>query len=515
MKPFPLETFRDAFSPHFAGSDMDVMFSDMIEVMAGNGDPWEKVHKLRLRFYEFDEEEFDFEDWLINAGYFFLVLKAEIMNDTSADTIARLASWFQEILQGAREDLMEDEIPYLLSFDVMAELLKLHPAASPDGLDAGMEAALDTFLVARQSELLDYQPYTREKAIALVAPALLDAIKVFPGSSGFFLRWIGLLLDMLIVDRVQADEVTGMCVRTLAFRDYQTAATGEQFAWALDRLGSIFDPFVKLTSAVNLAKGHQLRGDQERGLALLKEGFTASFSLPPPKKQVHVSFVMRGLIECLARKTPLFKDVRVAFDEHVANAIATIDELNEQLAKSEDPDADLDGIMESMEMAFVIVSGALDNLGIAGLHAADELAIKQVDKILDEVQEANLSINFKSKNALYLGTMRGPAAARAVHGILEFIVDVLERDVEAIYLDDLYDFYIEHSKNCLELALLHGSDEPLVHLERVFSLVKDKKQLGEDDLDMLRYQTLAAMNHVLSVAWSKHHGVPLLQGYST
>nr|MDO8087216.1 hypothetical protein [Candidatus Sigynarchaeum springense] len=506
---------REKFFKHFQGSDLFDLFDNMCDIVEGTFDPWEKVNALKLRFYDFDEEEYDFDGWLINAGQFILAVKAHVMLHKMASTeeVDRLCKWFQDTLDSIKNDFLPEERQYYYSFSILAEFLKFYVKKEVTGLHTG---EIDGYMEVKLHEVGIEDPNTKHEAIALVVPYILDAMKIHQDASAILLHVLDQWIDALSNDKARLDDVLGLCIRTLAFSDYATASRDDQFKWALTRSSRVADPFTDLTSSIHLAIGFALRGEKEKADTMLATALAKSGSLVSPKKEVHLGFLMRGCIEAGIFSGSTFDSVAKAFQELVDNTIEKIQVLNAELGQLNDQDEQDQTVIEEkiheMESVFVIFSGILDNLAMAGLHSRDPAVLEKVEALIGRIQEVNIVINFNSKLATYYNEI-GDATGKA-RALVSGVVGIIDKEIENIVLEDFYDFFIEFSRDVLDIAR-HEQDAWYVEqVETVFSLAKLRKNLDDDDLETMQYQVLSAMNSMLSAMWNDHFGTSLLQGFS-
>jgi hypothetical protein len=163
MVHFPIEIFQATFRPHYEGTELEELFDDMCELIGGIKDPWKVLNKLNLRFYEFDAEEFELDDWLINAGLVVLVIKSRIMSEENVlpAEIHRLCEWFQENLLSSKSDLLDDEIHYFYSFYILSEFLKLYVEES---IDEARVEELKAFIRENFDEIMQLPSFVKVKA---------------------------------------------------------------------------------------------------------------------------------------------------------------------------------------------------------------------------------------------------------------------------------------------------------------------------------------------------------------
>jgi hypothetical protein len=166
-----------------------------------------------------------------------------------------------------------------------------------------------------------------------------------------------------------------------------------------------------------------------------------------------------------------------------------------------------------METVFIIFSGVLDNLAMAGVHSKNASFLGKVEELIEQVQEINIVITFSSKLASYYREI-GDATGKA-RSLVSGIVDIMEKEVEHVFLEDLFAFFLEFSGTALDLAYHEQDPWYVERLEAVFATIKVRKNLEEDDLETLLYQVLSAMNSLLSAMWNDHFGKSLLQGFSS
>ncbi|MBN2153909.1 MAG: hypothetical protein JW839_20800 [Candidatus Lokiarchaeota archaeon] len=506
---------REKFAKHFQDSDLSDLFRNMCDMVEGTFDPWEKVNDLDLRFYEFDEDEFDFDNWLINAGQFVLTVKAHVMlhKDASTGEVGRLCEWFQDTLDSIKDGFLGDERHYYYSFSTLSEFLKFYVQEGAPGPEV---ARIEAYMGDKLREVATENQGTRHATIALVVPYVLDAVKIHPDATECLLRVLDRWLEGLSNDTGRLDESLGLCVRTLAFKDYATPSPDGQFAWALERSGRISDSFIGLTSSIHLAIGHSLRGEKERAEALLAAALARSEPLPSPKKEVHIGFLMRGCIEAGILSGTAYDGIAAGFQQVTGGAVERIRALNDELGQLKGQDEQDDGIAEEkireMETVFVVFSGILDNLAMAGVHTRNPAFLGKVEALIEQVQEVNVVINFSSKLApYYRETGDGTGKSRA---LVAGVASIIDKEVENVFLEDLFDFFIEFSRDALDLAYHEQDPWYVEQLEAVFSTIKLRKNLDDDDLETLQYQLLSAMNATLTAMWNDHFGTTLLQGFS-
>jgi hypothetical protein len=519
MKTFHL---REKFTKHFQDSDLSELFITMCDLVEGTFDPWEKINDLKIRFYEFDEDEFDFDNWLINAGQFVLTVKAHVMlhKEASAVEVERLCKRLQDELDAIKDDFFVDEHQYYYSFSVLAEFLKLYVKEDITDMQA---SGIESFMEAKLHDLDAEDANTRCSAVSLVIPYVLDALKIHPDIGTTLLKILDRLIEALTIDQAHLDDALGLCVRTLAFTDYSTTSPDDQFDWALTQSTRIADQFIGLTSGINLAIGHSLRNEKERAEELLSELLAKGEPLPSPKKEIHLGFLMRGCIEARILSGSAFDAITKEFQDMTQQVIERIQVLNAELTELTEPsnqgeqEKEGQGIEEQkfqeMESVFIIFSGILDNLAMAGVHSRNAAFLDKVEKLMEQVQEINIVINFSSKLASYyreIGDTTGKARS-----LVSSIVDIIDKEVEHVFLEDLFDFFLEFSRNALDLAYHEGDAWYVDRLEAVFATIKTHKNLDEEDLEGLQYQVLSAMNTLLSAMWNDHFGKSLLQGFSS
>jgi hypothetical protein len=513
MKSFHI---REKFTKHFQDSDLSDLFNNMCDMVEGTFDPWEKVNDIKLRFYEFDEDEFDFDNWLINAGQFILTVKAHVMQhkEASPGEVERLCKRLQDELEAIKNDFLADERHYYYSFSVLAEFMKFYVKEEVTDVQV---REIESFMEANLHDLDAEDASTRFSAVALVVPYVLDAVKIHPGSSTALLRVLDRLVETVASDQARLDEMLGLCVRTMAFADYATPSPDDQFAWILARSGRIADQFIDLMSSIHLAIGHSLRGQKDRTESLLAAALAKTEPLPAPKKEIHLGFLMRGCIEAGIVSGSAFDAIAKEFQQMTQQAIERITALNAELNQpASQPEQDQSIVEEKfheMESVFIVFSGILDNLAMAGVHSRNATFLGKVEELIGQVQEINLIINFYSKLASYyreIGDTTGKARS-----LVTSIVETMDKEVEHVFLEDLFDFFLEFSRNTLDLAY-HELDAWYVErLDEVFSMIKVRKNLDEDDLEALQYQVLSAVNSLLSAMWNDHFGKSLLQGFSS
>ncbi|MEX2718722.1 MAG: hypothetical protein Q6353_022240 [Candidatus Sigynarchaeum springense] len=506
---------RTKLAKHFLGSELSDLFNDMCDLMEGVFDPWEKVNALKLRFYDFDEEEVDFDNWLINAGQFILAVKAHVMlhKKASPEDVSRLCKWFQDTLDSIKNDFLPEEKQYYYSFSILAEFIKFYVKKDVTGLHTG---DIDGYMEVKLHEVGIEPPNTKHETIALVVPYILDAIKIHKDASTILLHVLDQWIGALSSDKARLDDVLGLCIRTLAFQDYATASPDDMFKWALARAGRITDIFTDLTSSIHLAIGHALRGEKEKADAMLASALAKAEPLATPKKEVHLGFLMRGCIEAGIVSGNTFEAIAKAVQELIDTTIDRIQALNAELGELKDKDEQDPSIIEAkiqeMESVFIIFSGILDNLAMAGVHSRNQAFLEKVEALIERVQEVNIVINFNSKLAAYY-TEIGDATGKA-HALVSSVVSIIDHEVENIVIEDLFDFFIEFSRDALDIARREQDTWYVDQIETVFSTIKLRKNLDDDDLETLQYQVLSAMNSVLSAMWNDHFGMPLLQGFS-
>ena len=519
---FPIQEFRETFTPHFQEDDLQLtgIFSDICDILEGIRDPWRKLNKLKLRLFHLGDEDFEFEDWLINAGQFFLILKSYILTgeDLSLSEISPYTDWFQDSLDAAKQDLLDDEVHILFSFYCLAEFMKLYVF---DEIQESFIEEFKVFLDDFNNDVELLPDLTKSKVYELIIPYFLDAMKLHPEKMDFLLTYLDDALYHIEGDLTKGDESAGLAVRSLAFRNYEEASSDYQFEWAADRLQYLKDPFIGLTSAINVAIGHSLRGEQEASEALLSKNFTLHYQLPAPKKQIHMAFLMRGAFEARLEGTGFFKDLRIVHEEMLENTIETIEDLTDSLNDmSLSEQVDLNEVFESLEMTFIVLSAILDNWGLGGVHVNDPRLLMQVDMIVEKIEEINLVLNFKSKLMIYHEKLRPEGDGKWSQKRNKFLIDarskienILKDHVEHMFLDDLYDFFIEHSKNCLEIAYLTQDESLIKHLSVVFELIVEKAKGEEEGKETVQYQLMSAMSNLVNMMWNNHFKLSLLQGF--
>nr|MDO8113466.1 hypothetical protein [Candidatus Sigynarchaeota archaeon] len=510
MTRFPAAFFREKFKPHFKDTDLADLFNDMCDLIEGTFDPWEKINQLKLNFYEFDEDEFEFDDWLINAGQFILIIKAHFImhNNIDHSEIERLSRRFQEILDGLKPDFLEDELHYYFSFSFLNEFTSIFTIKQ---VDDDLANVVKEFMDAKFQELNETTSEVKQKALPLIVPHLLDALKLHPGVLGFLLGKLDTIIDDIAGDEPQSDETIGLCVRTLAFKDYGEASPPDQFAWARRMVDRINDPFIKLTSTIHVAIGHSLRNEMDATEELLSAALSTCEALPTPKKEVSIAFLMRGCIEA-GIKSDLLDAISDTFKEITDTMVEGIHALNRELNTREDlDDHKVEELLDKLEMDFIIFSSILDNLALTGLHAGELKLLERVETLMERVNETNIAINFKSKLAVYYQKIGTEGKEKALKLVNE-IAATLDNDVEHLYIEDLYDFFLDFSKDCMELALATNDVEFIKPIESVFTIIKQRKNLAEDDLATLQYQVLSAVDSLLSAMWNSSFNLNLLQG---
>ncbi len=516
MKSFHI---REKFTKHFQDSDLSDLFDNMCDMVEGTFDPWEKINDLKLRFYEFDEDEFDFDNWLINAGQFILTVKAHVMlhKEANAGEVERLCNRFLDTLAAIKNDFLSDERHYYYSFSVLAEFMKFYVKTEVTDVQV---REIEGYMEAKLQDLNAEDANTRYSAIALVVPYLLDAVKIHPGAGTGLLRVLDRLIEALEGDQARLDEVLGLCVRTLAFTSYTIASPDDQFAWVTARSGRIADQFIDLMSSIHLAIGYSLRGEKGKAEGLLTDALAKIEPLLAPKKEIHLGFLMRGCIEAGILSGSAFDAVAKEFQQMTQQAIERIQELNAELTElnqaanqAEQDQGVVEEKVHEMETAFIIFSGILDNLAMAGVHSRNATFLAKVEELIGQVQEINVIINFNSKLASYyreIGDTTGKARS-----LVTSIVETVDKEVEHIFLEDMFDFFLEFSRNTVDLAYHEQDPWYVERLEAVFATIVARKNLAEDDLEALQYQILSAMNSLLAAMWNDHFGKSLLQGFSS
>ncbi|NMC06407.1 MAG: hypothetical protein GYA24_14415 [Candidatus Lokiarchaeota archaeon] len=506
---------REKFTRHFQDSDLLDIFTSMCDFIEGTFDPWERINDIKLRFYEFDEDEFDFDSWVINAGQFILMVKAHAMTheDASPTDVERLCNRFQDTLDGIKNDFLNDERQYYYSFSVLAEFLKYYvkPEITVQHVQS-IEGFMETIFDALDAE----DPTTRASAVELIVPFVLDAARLHPNAGAAFLRLLDRLIDAIAGDQQRLDETLGLCVRTLSFVDYTTASPLDQFTWASTRLPRLTNLFTSLTSSIHVAIGHALRWEKDKADALLAASLAKSDPLPTPQKEIHLSFLMRGCIEAGIISGATYDAVAKAFQQMTEEVIERIQTLNAELSEPAVEGEQDQGIEEEkfreIETVFIIFSGMLDNLAFAGVHSRNALFLEKVEGLMERVQEINIVINFSCKLATYYREIGTTGKART---LVTSIIDIIDKEVEHVFLEDLFDFFLEFARNAIDLAYHEDDAWYVERLEHLYETIKTRKNLDEEDLESMQYQILSAMNSLLSTMWSEYHGKSLLQGFSS
>jgi hypothetical protein len=510
----PATQLRTIIGMLFTDSDLAPLFGDLCDLLEGKFDPWDMVNKLELRFYAGDEE-FEFEDWLINAGQFAVIVKSYINTNPQANVseIDRLCTWFQDALLAARDDLHDEELHNYYGFMAQAEFVRLY--ANTDMNQEFIDAFRERFSkIIDEVEAISYGE--RGSAVALLTNQIVDALKWRPEQLQFLLLDLDRLMDIVDEDPVERDEVLGSCVRAFAFVDYETRSPEEQFVWAKNRLGTIRDPFTRVSAAANVAVGHALRGEKEEAAELLADEVEKAAGLLSPKKELYTAFLARGAIEAGLRETDVYEQLVADVDETLERIMAHVRELSEELAKlddktqeetKEEDDRRVEEIAASFESEFVMLHGDLDNLALAGMHTSEVKWLLQVEAIIENVQEINLSLAFKPKLAVYYQLFKNPVHVKDKPAtLLDEVMTTLDQEVEHMITEDLFEFFLDFCKDCLELAALSGDDVFIEHLEKAFTTIKDRKNLDEDDAETMRWQVLSGINYVMELIWNQKMG---------
>ncbi|MFX0097953.1 MAG: hypothetical protein ACFFCS_00110 [Candidatus Hodarchaeota archaeon] len=515
MVNFPIDEFRTVFRPHYAGTELEELFDDMCELIEGISDPWKVLNKLNLRFYDFDAEEFDLDDWLINAGLVILVIKSRIISgeNVNSSEINRLCTWFQDNLKASKSDLLDDEIHYFYSFYILSEFLKLYVE---DSVDEARAEKLKSFIRQNFDEIMVLPSFVKVKAFSTIVPYFLDLLKLFPEDLLPLIGDLNFILKELKEDEGQLDDSLGLCARTLAFKDYQTPSPEYQFVWAYEAMKKIKDPFIKLSTMINIAVGSSLKNEKDYCEKLLSDAYMLSFKLPTPKKEIHIAFLMRGAIESRLDNSKIARDVSTAFYEIMENNIKKIQKIAGVMEDPpDDPDFDAEDLMDELEISFIILSALIDNLGLASMHTSDITYIKQVEKVMKKVFEVNLVITFKTKLLLYLLNFDDNKDFIGVsHQYIKDISEILTAELENIFVDDLYDFFIDLSKNCLEASQITGDFFFLKKLEEILVLIQVKKELDETEYSTFLYQILSGCHDLVGKMWNDEFNCNLLQGFT-
>ena len=490
----------------------------MCDLIEGTFDPWEKINNLKLYFYEFDEideEGSEFDDWLINAGMFILIIKSCILHEKIVDRaeIPRFCDRFKETLERLKPDFHEEELQYYFSFSFLNEFTKTFITKNPSDEQA---QALRVFLQDKFQEINEAPSSVKQKALPLVVPHVLDLLKLYPDTFVFLVDVLRSIIDELSTGNSPEEDTIGLCARTLAFKDYETAAPPVLFSLAIEFLEKIKDPFINITSSIHVAIGHSLRGEAEEANELLSRVLESIEVLPTPNKEVSIAFLMRGCVEA-GVETSFLDAVSSKFKQIIDEMVEDILSLNEELGSQEGlEDAKIEEIMGMLETDFIIFSSILDNLGLLGLHVKDAAVLGQVESLLDRVNEINVAINFKSKLAVYYQKIsKNEITEENSLQLVKEITTTLENEVEHFYIEDMFDFYLDHAKNCLELAMLTGNTTFIDELERGFTIIKERKNIEIEDTETLLYQVLSAIQALMAEMWNLRSGMALLQGFST
>ncbi|MHA1682393.1 MAG: hypothetical protein ACTSUE_15760 [Promethearchaeota archaeon] len=525
MNSFPLSSFQELFGKYFQSTALEGLYIDMCKVVGGEEyDPYTVVNKLRLRFFNYDDDEFDLDDWLINAGIFILVLKSILIreNGKSSPAYLKLIDWFQDTLRKSKDDLLDDEIPYYFSFMFNSEFMRYH------GVDAPVPSevvALSSFIDDNFQEISRLPSFTRVKSLSLVVPFFLDLIKVHGETLKFLIEKLDVIIVSLSEDDALKDEALGLCARTLAFKTYDVEISEEFFAWALLALKEITMPFIKLTASVNIAIGYSLKGEIEECTKLLTSSLIDNYHMPPPTKEINVAFLTRGAIEARVENLKIHKDIRVVLEEIIENTVETILSMNEKLNSDDELlDDEFKEMMDVLEIGFTILSAILDNMSIAGVHVHDVSWIEFSELLLNRVNEVNLTLKFKSRFMLYYSKVDVANLQDSIE-MSKDILSLFSQEVETLYFDEIVDFFMEYSKNAIELAFIHSDDTFLSNLETVLSIIKQAKNLevldeeayqdpnGEDMMAIL-YQILSSISALVNEKWNHLFKLNLLQGYA-
>ncbi|HME54527.1 MAG TPA: hypothetical protein VKM55_20110 [Candidatus Lokiarchaeia archaeon] len=518
---FPAGFLREKFKPHFQDSeDLIELFNDMCDLVEGTFDPWEKINQLKLYFYEFDEfDQFDengsdFDDWLINAGMFILIIKSCIMHEKIVDRaeIPRFCDRFKETLDRLKPDFHEEEMHYYFSFSFLNEFTK---SFIDKDISEAQVKEIESFVQNKLQEINEAPAVVKQKTLPLLIPYMLDLLKLHPEALAFMIDTLRAIIDELSRELGQGEDTIGLCVRTLSFRDYTTASPPDLFSFAIELLEKIHDPFVRITASIHVAIGHSLRGEGDAAVEVLARVLDAIEVLPTPNKEVSISFLMRGCVE--AGVDASFLDtVSGKFKSMIDEMVEDILTLNDELGTRENlDDAKIEEIMGMLETDFIIFSSILDNLGMMGLHVNDPALLVQVETLLERVNEINIAINFKSKLAVYYQeTSTSQDTNTKPLLLVKEITGILEKEVEHFYLEDLFDFFLDHAKNCLELAMLTGESTFIDELDHAFVMIKERKNLEIEDSETLLYQVLSAIQSMMSEMWSRRFGMELLQADS-
>ncbi|MHA1370604.1 MAG: hypothetical protein ACTSRA_12935, partial [Promethearchaeota archaeon] len=257
MPSFPIKEFRDLFFKYFEGSELEDLFLESCKIIEGDINPSEIIYKVRLRFYNSEDDDFDFNDWLINAGRILMIFKGYIISKSRVNLkeLERYIDWFQTRLRDSIQDLHDDELCNVYYFLLTSECLKYYVE---DGIGSSGLKELEDFLDNIFNELEMLPDSTKIEGYSLLVPALLDLMKLNPDKMFWLLNKIDYILEQISDDITWFDDTLGLCVRTLAFQDYYTPSLDMYFEWALNHVEKIKDSFNKNVALESIAVGYGL-----------------------------------------------------------------------------------------------------------------------------------------------------------------------------------------------------------------------------------------------------------------
>ncbi|MBD3185607.1 hypothetical protein GF325_02165 [Candidatus Bathyarchaeota archaeon] len=520
MASFPAREFKRMFMHFFENTPLHDIFMDMIQILDDELDPWKSIQKLRLRLYEFDDEEFDINDWLINAGMFITILKQYIMapQGFSRENLNRMVDWFHENLEKSMNDFLDDEIPFIYSFLFNNEFMRY---MALDHLDPGDIQGLKAFINYQFDEMDSLIQFARVKSFSLVLPFFLDLVMIHESQCEEIIPFIEKVISKLESDSSAIDEARGLCARTLAFRDYDTASHPALHELAREMSESIIDPFISMTAQMHVSIGDAIRGNREHAMQSMTKLLVDNYHMPTPKKEINIAFLTRGTIEARLEKMKIHEDMRSILDEILENTVDTIFNINQQFnSDAELDDDEFKDLVNLLEVSFTIISALVDNLSIAGVHTSQKEWIIFCEDIIDKINEVNLVMKFKSRFMVYHAKIDAMSMKPVLHHA-ERLVAMLKEEIENLYFDEVVDFFTEFSRSILELVSVVDDGGLFKHLKEALNIARNQKfmePMGENDaftdMDTVNYQVLAAMNAVISERWNAFFSLNLLQGYS-
>ncbi|MHA1791029.1 MAG: hypothetical protein ACTSVI_00200 [Promethearchaeota archaeon] len=523
MEKFPIKEFQELFVDIFKESRLNDLFKTMCDIIQGNRDPMQLARKLKLRFFEFEassadddnDDVFGIDDWLINIGFFITILKITILTRDPVDAgeIKRLVNWFHENMEKSRQDLLDDEIHYYYSLVFLSEFMIYF---AMDEISSSDLMELKNFMDKYLDEIFLLPEFARVNACSTIVPYIIDFIKIHPSISSFLLDYLDSILDMIEGNRVQRDETLGVCIRNLSFQDYNTPISSEVFDWVQDKIKIIEDPFIALTAKVNLAVGHSLKNEDEKAENILAKAIFSNYNLPLAKKGINISFIFRGIIEARLTKWQIFKDTNELVKEFISIVMDTISSISEELESDEiEPDDDVDNLLDTIDISFFILSSVIDNLGLAAIHVQDISYLKKGDEILLEVRELNLMLKFLSRYMVYYAKVDSKEGLITAANNAETIIDLLKQEVGSMNDDELINFFMEFSRDCIEVSFITSDKKYLEFLNRAFHVIVENKELSDIDKESLLYEILTGLHGLVGAMWDAHFkNTCLIQGLS-